>query len=152
MTQCLIWIYTKITSDCDSIITTQRVVLYFTNWQTHNTQCLILCPNSELPRPNTLCTKWKGLLNHLSFLFPNILQPQSQQDQRRRSPCTLWEFTSEPEPSGARVSSWFMSYFSGSVLWLCSLVSDSYHAWDWTGCAQVHSYHCDLCTNIHTYS
>ena len=35
----LILIHTKITSDCDSI-TTQGVVLYFTNWQT-DTQCLI---------------------------------------------------------------------------------------------------------------
>ena len=48
-------------------VTTQRLVFYFTNWQT-DTQCLIVCLTSEVLRPNIPYTKWRGLLNHLSSL------------------------------------------------------------------------------------
>ena len=44
-------------------ITAHGVVLYFTNWQT-DTQCLIVCLNSEVLRPNIPYTKWRGLLSH----------------------------------------------------------------------------------------
>ena len=49
------------------MVTCLYIVLYSTNWQAV-TQCILLCLNSEMLRPNISYTKWRSLLNHLSSL------------------------------------------------------------------------------------
>ena len=52
-------------------------------------------------------------LEHLSFLLPDLLQPQGQQDLSWRCVCSSKSFPSEPESSEAqaRVSSAIQFFF-----------------------------------------
>ena len=49
------------------------------------------------------CVNWH-FLKHFLFLLSDLLQPQWEQDYGQRCSCNCHSFTSEPEPSEAKVS------------------------------------------------